>query len=894
MRTLQVIFKSFSKLTSFIVCCFLLIFSKPTIADAADINVNSIAALQSAITSAKSGDVIILANNTYLNSTINISTSNITVRAATPGGVFLNGTNAITISGNNVQFSGFQFTSGSIPGVVISVTGNYNLLSQLNFKGYSAQKYINIQGQYDEVSYCNFENKPTGAPIGNLIHIAPNGSVPNYAKIRYCSFKNMPGAGGDTGNECIRIANGAQSTFLCRTIVEFCYFENTGNGDSEAISVKSRENTLRYNTFRNNQNAMMVFRNGNDNVAYGNFFINAGGIRVKEANNIYCYNNYFENAGVGGTMNAVSYVYVSPNLKNINFLHNTFVECGLIDLASGATNNTWANNIFKKSSGNIFSGSSSGISWTGNLYQGTLGVSFPSGMTNTDPKLALNSENYYGLSPLSPINNSSSSYPAVLDIPNIDDDPSLSLDISGQSRPLTKTEKDAGCDEFTTGSTTNHPLVLSEVGPSYLGGPGGIIKQDQVITFTTISSKVYGNPDFNPGATASSGLPVSYASSNTAVATIVNGNVRIIGAGTSTITASQSGDANFNPAPAVSQILTVAKANQSIIFNSLLTKSVGDPDFNPGASASSGLTVSYASSNTAVATIVGGNIRIVGAGNTSITASQPGNTNYNAATYVAQALTVSAPNKFNYVPSSTTILSGTLRSGSFGNLSSNDASYLTLNSTTSGTRKTDWYGSTFISQTPSSVTKLTVNYDGKNSASKTQVLYLYNWVAAAWTQIDSRTVSTADVLITSIQNSPTIYISALGEIRLRIYSAGGTKNYTASGDWIQFTVETNIAPSNTVSPYSVWQEKKQPEFTVYPNPASKNLFVEYSLSKDEKVDLCLLNINGQKQRSLISSQLQKSGDHKDIFDISDLAEGVYIIRFSAGNIQANAKIVVVK
>jgi hypothetical protein len=593
--------------------------------------------------------------------------------------------------------------------------------------------------------------------------------------------------------------------------VEFCYFENTGNGDSEAISVKSRENTLRYNTFRNNQNAMMVFRNGNDNVAYGNFFINAGGIRVKEANNIFCYNNYFQNAGVGGTMNAVTYDFITGNLKNINFLHNTFVECGLISLSSGATNNTWANNIFKKSSGNIFSGSSSGISWTGNLYQGTLGVSFPSGMTNTDPKLALNSENYYGLSPLSPINNSSSSYPAVLDIPNIDDDPSLSLDISGQSRPLTKTEKDAGCDEFTTGSTTNHPLVLSEVGPSYLGGPGGIIKQDQVITFTTISSKVYGNPDFNPGATASSGLPVSYASSNTAVATIVNGNIHITGIGTSTITASQSGNVYYNPAIDVSQTLTVA-----------------------------------------------------------------------------------APNKFNYVSSSNTILSGTLRSGSFGNLSSNDASYLTLNSTTSGTRKTDWYGSTFISQTPSSVTKLTVNYDGKNSASKTQVLYLYNWGTAAWTQIDSRAVSTADVLITSIQNSPSIFISDLGEIRLRIYSAGGTKNYTSSGDWIQFTVETNSAPGNTVSPYSVWQEKKQPEFVVYPNPVSKNFSVQYRLSKQENVELSILSMSGQKQRILIYNQLQKSGDHKRTFDISDLAEGVYIIKLTLGNIQTNARIVVVK
>jgi hypothetical protein len=453
--------------------------------EAGEIHVSSVVALQAAINGASAGDVIILDNGTYLNNTLAIGTSNITVKAGTPGGVFLNGTNAITISGSYVTFSGFQFTSGSIDGMIIVVSGNNDILTQLNFRGYSAQKYINLQGQYDEVSFCNFENKPVTAPQGNLIHIAPNGIVPNYAKIRYCSFKNMPGAGGDNGNECIRIANGAQSTYACRTLVEFCYFENTGMGDSEAISVKSRENVLRYNTFKNNQDAMMVFRNGDNNVGYSNFFISAGGIRVKEANNVYCYNNYFENSGIGGNSDAVTYVYYTANttniLQNINFLYNTFVECGDIDLDKGATNNTWANNIFKKSTGNIFTASSaSGISWTGNMYGGTLGLSIPSGMTNTDPKLAKNSDGYYGLSSSSPaIDASSVGYPPILDIAGIDDDPSLLLDIGGRSRPVTVTLKDVGCSEYgATGGATNRPLKLSDVGPSYLGGPTTSVAKD--------------------------------------------------------------------------------------------------------------------------------------------------------------------------------------------------------------------------------------------------------------------------------------------------------------------------------------------------------------------------------------------------------------------------------
>jgi hypothetical protein len=604
-------------------------------------NAISIADLQTKINNSGSGDIIILADGTYLNNTLDISKSNITVKAATPGGVYLNGTNAITISGSNVIFSGFQFTSGTITTNVITVTGDNNTLTQLNFNGYSAQKMIVLDaaGQYNVISYCNFENKPVGSTAGNLIHIDPHATLPGYHKIRYCSFQNMSGAGGDNGNECIRISNGATSTYKSRTTVEYNYFTNTGLGDSEAISVKCEENVLRYNTMVNNQQANFCFRNGDNNIAYGNFFKNSGGIRVKEANNIYCYNNYFENCGDGAITAPVKYVYVSPNLNNINFIHNTFVDGTPIELDT-ATNNTWANNIFKKTSGNIFSGSATGKTFVGNIYNGNLGVSISSGMTNIDPQLVTNSEGYYGISSSSPaINAASASYPAIIDIANIDDDPTLLLDISGQARLLLATSKDVGCDEYTTGITTNHPLVLSEVGPSFLGGPGS--KQNQTITFNALPTKIFGDLDFNAGATSSSSLTVSLVSSNTAVATIISGNIHIIGVGTTTITASQVGDVTYNAAVDVLQTLTVNKANQTITFGALPSKVVSDTDFSSGASASSSLAVSLNSSNSAVATIVSGNIHIVGVGNAIITASQAGDGTYTAASNVSQTLTVS-------------------------------------------------------------------------------------------------------------------------------------------------------------------------------------------------------------------------------------------------------------
>jgi trimeric autotransporter adhesin len=75
----------------------------------------------------------------------------------------------------------------------------------------------------------------------------------------------------------------------------------------------------------------------------------------------------------------------------------------------------------------------------------------------------------------------------------------------------------------------------------------------------------------------------------------------------------------------------------------LTAKQTGDADFSPGATASSGLTVSYASSNTAVATIIAGQIHVVGAGTAIITASQSGNTTHAVAARVTRTLVISTP-----------------------------------------------------------------------------------------------------------------------------------------------------------------------------------------------------------------------------------------------------------
>jgi len=162
----------------------------------------------------------------------------------------------------------------------------------------------------------------------------------------------------------------------------------------------------------------------------------------------------------------------------------------------------------------------------------------------------------------------------------------------------------------------------------------------QTIDFATLDPKTFGDTSFDLSATASSGLPVSFASSNQAVATVSGNTVTIVGAGTTTITASQAGNGTFGPATDVPQTLTVAKASQTITFGSLTNRTYGDASFDVLATSDSNLAVSFASSNQAVATISGKAVTIVGAGTTTITASQTGTTNYNAALDVPQTLTV--------------------------------------------------------------------------------------------------------------------------------------------------------------------------------------------------------------------------------------------------------------
>ena len=130
--------------------------------------------------------------------------------------------------------------------------------------------------------------------------------------------------------------------------------------------------------------------------------------------------------------------------------------------------------------------------------------------------------------------------------------------------------------------------------------------------------------------------------------------LKILGAGTATVTATQSGDTQYSAAPPLDKNVTVSKSNQTIVRNDNnetllnLTKDSGDFAFAPaiksvitGTSTSTGLTISYSSSNSGVVEVTGaGALKMVGGGTATITASQAGDSGYNAASSKTFTVTV--------------------------------------------------------------------------------------------------------------------------------------------------------------------------------------------------------------------------------------------------------------
>lgn len=190
-----------------------------------------------------------------------------------------------------------------------------------------------------------------------------------------------------------------------------------------------------------------------------------------------------------------------------------------------------------------------------------------------------------------------------------------------------------------TATTKNNPNASPKATQSFT-----ILKAAQTITFAapTSPTTIADGATVALTATSDSGLPVTITSQDAAVATVSGLTLTKVGAGTTTLRATQAGDEYYEAATFVDQSITIDKAPQILTIGGLTSpKSVGSPTFSLTASSSAGLSSwSTSSSDASVATMAGLTVSPGSPGTTTLTVTEPGDALWQAATWTG-SLTVS-------------------------------------------------------------------------------------------------------------------------------------------------------------------------------------------------------------------------------------------------------------
>ena len=214
-----------------------------------------------------------------------------------------------------------------------------------------------------------------------------------------------------------------------------------------------------------------------------------------------------------------------------------------------------------------------------------------------------------------------------------------------------------------TNSCTLNLAGLTTTQIRYYDFGGGLVyslpsQTTQTVTFGALGDVTFGVAPFELNAVASSGLAVVYTSNTVSVCSVQGSTLTIVGAGRCSITATEPGNANYNDAPAVTQSFNVSQAPETLTFSVLPSVPFTSTPFSLPAIATSGLSVVFTSSTPAVCTVSGTALSFVSLGTCTITASQPGDPNYTAATSVTRSFNVvQGPQTISFAPLSGVLFS---------------------------------------------------------------------------------------------------------------------------------------------------------------------------------------------------------------------------------------------
>ena len=252
--------------------------------------------LQNAVNAASPGDVLVVQNGTYNDfegswTAIGTEAQPITIKAETVGGVVLTGESHFVLKKSaHVIVEGLVFDAQDDRTLVklegchhIRITRNvFELQTTESVKwvfigGVWNDYTFQYQSHHNRIDHNVFRNKNTP---GHYITVDGTSNENDtdirqsqYDRIDHNHFlNNGPRAANE--QESIRIGWSEMSQSSGYTTVEHNLFENC-DGDPEIISVKSCDNTVRFNTFRGCYGTVSL-RHGNRNRVEGNYFFGAG------------------------------------------------------------------------------------------------------------------------------------------------------------------------------------------------------------------------------------------------------------------------------------------------------------------------------------------------------------------------------------------------------------------------------------------------------------------------------------------------------------------------------------------------------------------------------------------------------------------------------------------
>ncbi|HZY78292.1 MAG TPA: T9SS type A sorting domain-containing protein [Cyclobacteriaceae bacterium] len=389
-----------------------------------------------------------------------------------------------------------------------------------------------------------------------------------------------------------------------------------------------------------------------------------------------------------------------------------------------------------------------------------------------------------------------------------------------------------------------------------------IDKKTQTITFGPLSEKVSGATAFKVEATASSGLTISYESSNTSVATISGDMVTIVGAGTTSIIARQSGNEAFEAAPAVEQFLSVIAPGvsaQTITFEPLSSKTFGDSSFDLTATASSGLPVEFTSSNQNVATISGTKVTIVGGGQTTIAARQPGSSTYAAASPVEQTLTVAKASQVITFPA----ISAHVVGDKNFQLTATASSSLTVEYSTTSTNVTIIGGEVKINSAGKVIVKASQPGDSRyNAAASVDQSFCVNPSKPVIT-VSNATLTSDQSIGNQWYLNGTAITGATSKSYTVIESGSYTVKATAGECSSQFSQPVEMVVTGV-------NEAVNTEAQVYPTLVKDDLYVKVG----GDVTLHVTDLQGR----IILTKAASAGTHT--IDVRNYPSGMYILRIN--------------